>query len=130
MVYKPEEKKKMENLLEVFAQYTAQHQDFDIAYSDKTGYVRLIIAESADTIFFKIKDFNDLMDMFCMEIVADEVDKQLNEKPHLNNWDIDYDSIRRNLQKYIDQLDEANREQAATVANRYIYSRAISIYLP
>ena len=130
MVYTLEEKKKMDNLLAVFAEYTAQHEEFDIAYSDKTGYVRLIIAEHADAVFFKLENFDHLMEMFCMEVICAEVDKLQSQKPWLHNWDIDYTHIRSHMQCYIDRLDEAYRDQAEKILDRYIRDRAFSIRLP
>ena len=130
MVYTLEEKKKMENVLAVFAEYTASHSEFDVAYSDKTGYVRLIIAACADRFFFPLSDFNDLVNMFCMEIVSEEVESQLEMNPLLENQDVDYDSIRLRIQGYIDRLDKAYRAQAAEVADKHIFKRRMSPYLP
>ena len=130
MVYTPEEKKKMDNLLAVFADYVAGHTEFDVAYSDKTGYVRLIIDENAEQYFFPIADFDDLLDMFCMEIVCEEVDLLLSKDPSLCNQDVDYDMIRLRLQEYIDRMEEAYRPQAAQVVNRHILKSAMSPYIP
>lgn len=130
MVYTPAEKKKMDNALQVFADYTAAHTDFDIAYSDKTGYVRLIIAEHADHVFFPLSSFDELMDMFCMEIISEEVENQLEKNLHLTNKDVDYDSIRLRLQRYIEKMDKAYQAQAEKVVNMHFFKRAISPYLP
>lgn len=130
MVYTPEEKKKMDNVLHAFAEYTAANTEFDIAYSDKTGYVRLIIAEHADQVFFPLGGFDELVDMFCMEIVSEEVEKQLETNPLLENQDVDYDMIRLRLQGYIDAMEEAFHTQAAEVVNKHILKRAMSPYLP
>ncbi len=130
MVYTPEEKKKMDNVLQVFAEYTAAHTEFDVAYSDKTGYVRLIIAEHADQVFFPLSGFDDLVDMFCMEIVSEEVERQLEKNPLLENQDVDYDSIRLRLQGYIDRIEEAYQIQAVKAVDMYILKRALSPYLP
>lgn len=131
MVYTPEEKKRMDNVLQVFAEYTAAHTEFDIAYSDKTGYVRLIIAEGADQCYFPISGFDELMDMFCMEIVCDELQRQMEENPLLENRDVDYDAIRFRLQSYIDAMEEAYRSRAINVADAHILkSAAKNLYLP
>ncbi len=130
MVYTPEEKKKMDDALQAFAQYTAGHTDFDIAYSDKTGYVRLIVADCADQVFFPLGGFDDLMDMFCMEIISEEVENQLEKNLHLTNKDVDYDSIRLRLQRYIEKMDKAYQAQAEKVVNMHFFKRAISPYLP
>ncbi len=130
MVYTAEEKKRMDNVIQAFAEYTAASDEFDIAYSDKSGYVRLIIADCADQVFFHLSGFNQLMDMFCMEIVSEEVEKLLEENPFLNNEDVDYDAIRLRLQGYIDRMDDVYQEQAEKVTNRYIVNCAMSPLLP
>lgn len=130
MVYTPEEKRKMDNVIQAFAEYTAAHNEFDIAYSDNTGYVRLIIDAGADQCYFPLSGFDNLMDMFCMEIVSKEVENQLVRNPSLENKDVDYDSIRLRLQGYIDRMDEEIQIQAGKVANMYIFKRAMSPYLP
>ena len=130
MVYTPEEKRKMDNVIQAFAEYTAASTEFDIAYSDKTGYVRLIIDEGADRFFFLLHNFDDLVEMFCMEILSEEVEKQLEKNPTLENQDVDYDSIRLRIQYYIDRMQEENQLQAGKVANLHILRRAMSPYLP
>lgn len=130
MVYTQEEKKKMDNALQAFAEYTAASTEFDIAYSDKSGYVRLIIDEGADAVFFLLNGFEDLVDMFCMEIVSDEVKQKYDENPFLKNQDVDYDAIRLRLQTYIDKMEEAYQQQAMRVVNAYVLKCAMSPYLP
>lgn len=130
MLYTVEEKKKMDNVIQAFADYTAASKEFDIAYSDKTGYVRLIVAECADQVFFPLQGFEDLMDMFCMEFVFEGVKKQLENNPSLKNTDVDYDSIRLRLQGYIDAMEEDCKAQAEDVVNRYITNCAINPLVP
>ena len=130
MVYTQEEKKKMDNAIQVFAEYTAGHSEFDIAYSEKTGYVRLIIAEFADQIFFPLKDFDELMDMFCMEIISEEVKKQTENDPLLKNQDVDYVAIRSRLQSYIDKLEKSYQPQAMNVVDLHLLSNRMNMYLP
>lgn len=130
MVYTPEEKLKMDNVIQAFAEYTAASTEFDIAYSEKTGYVRLIIDECADSCFFPLSCFGELVDMFCMEIVSEEVRNQLEKNPFLDNQDVDYDMIRLRLQCYIDRMDEAYQTQTENRVNKYILKNAMSPYLP
>lgn len=130
MVYTSDEKKRMDNVLAAFADYTAASKEFDIAYSDKTGYMRLIIAECADQVFFPLQGFEDLMDMFCMEFVFEGVKKQLENNPSLKNTDVDYDSIRLRLQGYIDAMEEDCKAQAENVVNRYLINCAMNPLVP
>ncbi len=130
MVYTPEEKRKMENVLQAFAQYTASSPDFDMVYSEKVGYVRMITAECADAIYFVIDDFESLVDMFCMDIVADAVQTALHNDPDIENSDMDYDAIRAEIQVYIDRIDEKYRSQAEDIANRHILLDSCDPRLP
>lgn len=130
MVYTPEEKKKMDNVIQAFAEYTANHREFDIAYSDKSGYVRLIIAENADSCFFSLGSFDELMDMFCMELVSEEVERQCSKDPDLKNRDVDYDIVRRQIQDYISRMEPAYQKEAADLVNNYLLKRSLSPLLP
>ena len=130
MIYTQEEKKKMDNALQAFAEYTAASTEFDIAYSEKSGYVRLIIDEGADAVFFLLSGFEDLVDMFCMEIVSDEVKQKYDENPFLKNQDVDYDAIRLRLQNYIDKMEDVYQQQAMNVVNAHVLKCAMSPYLP
>lgn len=130
MVYTQEEKRKMENVLQAFAEYTAGNPDFDVVYSEKTGFVRLITAECADAIYFIMNDFESLVDMFCMDIIADAVQTALDHDPDIENCDIDYDAIRAEIQVYIDRIDEEYRSQAEDIANRHIMLDSLDPRLP
>ena len=69
MVYTPEEKKRMDALVKVFEGFIADSNEIDVVYSGKKGYVRLIVEESADSVYFPIKDFDDMLNMFMFEII-------------------------------------------------------------
>lgn len=71
MKYTSEEKCRMDRLLAVFADYVADSREFDIAYSDKTGYVRLIIDECADAVFFPLESYDEMLRMFVNDIHFD-----------------------------------------------------------
>lgn len=120
MVYTTEEKRKMDSVLAAFADYTAASKEFDIAYSDKTGYVRLIIEECADHVFFPLQSFEKLVEMFCMEFIFAEVNEMFSGGKYPENMEVDYDRVRFRIQRYIDVMDEDYREQAENAVNRYI----------
>lgn len=73
MVYTIEEKKKMDDIARVFSQYVADSREIDLAYTEKTGYIRLIIEEYADPVFFPIADAEDLLEMFIYDNFEDEL---------------------------------------------------------
>ncbi|MBQ8579999.1 MAG: hypothetical protein IJ448_04820 [Oscillospiraceae bacterium] len=100
MIYTVEEKHRMEQLLAAFSSYIFQSDEIDIAYSDKTGYVRLIIAEGADSVFFPIASFDDLLEMIIDDCLTDE-------EYRVNDYlGMDYDRVRRKLTPILSTLTE------------------------
>ena len=77
MVYTPEEKLRMDKVLEVFEDYIAESQEMDIAYAEKTGYVWLVVAESADWIYFPISGFDDLLEKLCVCVAMEEEERSI-----------------------------------------------------
>lgn len=73
MAYIPEERLRMAKLVKAFEGYIASNRDIDIAYAEKTGYVRLIVAEATDWLFFPIKNFDDMLEMFFYDVFSDEL---------------------------------------------------------
>lgn len=67
MVYTQEEKRRMDRLLAAFGDFVAQSDEIDVAYSDKSGYVRLIVADCADSIFFNYTDYDDMLRTFIFD---------------------------------------------------------------
>ena len=64
MVYAREEKERMDRLLAAFADYVESSDEMDVAYSPKSGYVRLITAEDADAVYFPIESYDAMLEMF------------------------------------------------------------------
>ena len=103
MIYSSEEKLRMDRLLATFSDYVAHSQDIDIAYSDKSGFVRLIIEECADTVFFPITSFDDMLSMFLGDFL-------LNEETRVQDYQcIDYDRLRCRLTPRLSGLGEDSR---------------------
>ena len=119
MVYTPEEKQRMDALLAAFSGYVRSNRDMDVAYSERSGYVRLITADHADTVYFLIEDFDDMLRMFCYDVVADEVDYALERDPELINRDMDYGVPYRRLRDILGTLD-GDREYALAKLEEFI----------
>lgn len=119
MVYTKNEKERMERLLDAFADFLADSTEIDIAYSDKSGYVRLIIDECADSVFFRIPSFDDLLRMFTMDVVYNEVNKAWDLDHNLTNQTMNYELPRKRMQDYVSALDE-DREYALSEIDKYI----------
>lgn len=52
MIYTQEEKAKMDALLEAFQSYVDDHDHYDVVYSKKAGYLRVITGANCDEIYF------------------------------------------------------------------------------
>ena len=72
MTYSQEEKAKMDVLLQAFQSYIDQNPHYDVLYSKKAGYLRVITGENCDTIYFPITGFVDMMRMFTDDFLSDE----------------------------------------------------------
>lgn len=98
MVYSPEEKGLMDDLLVAFEQHTRDDDYYDILYSPKIGFVKLILEED-DPYYFRIKDFDDLLDMFIYDYILVE---ESEAKTYLGT---DYDHLRQQLVPILSTLD-------------------------
>lgn len=120
MVYTPEEKGRMDQLLSAFTNYVAESDDIDIAYTEKIGYVRLIIAESADNLFFPLRNFDDMLQMFFFDILSDEVNLAFARNPKLTYRTMDYTTAYHRLRSFLGALG-ADREYALKELDNFIY---------
>lgn len=119
MVYTPEEKRRMDALMLAFADYVAQSTEIDVAWSDKSGYVRLIIDDCADSVFFLIENFDDMLQMFFYDILADEVAAALRRDPALTNRTMDYSVPYQRLKRIVNTMD-SDREYALKELDKFI----------
>ena len=72
MMYTQEEKAKMDTLLQAFRSYVDQREDYDILWSAKAGWLRVITGSNVDHIYFPITGFADMLRMFTDDFLADE----------------------------------------------------------
>lgn len=73
MIYTKEEKQRLDNLLEAFQGYIAGHKYFDVAYSDKLGFLCLDLCENQTILDeTKIETYDDLL-VFLFDEIADDV---------------------------------------------------------
>lgn len=105
MIYTQDEKTKMDILLEAFRSYVDSREDYDVLWSPKAGFLRVIIGESSDQVYFLIAGFADMMRMFTDDFLADEEERVGH---YLKR---DYDRVRSLLAPRLDAL-EAYREEA------------------
>ena len=71
MVYTAEEKKRIDNVLETFGDYIRQHKEFDIVYSDKSGYFRIWVKDMTVEAPYPIDSVETLLDELFLQISSD-----------------------------------------------------------
>ena len=71
--YTPEEKQKMDLLFSAFGEYIRTHTYFDIVYSEKLGYLRIVPDEKEDLVM-KVTGFADAASMLFWDFYSDEED--------------------------------------------------------
>ncbi len=104
MIYTQEEKEKMDALLQAFQSYIDQHEHYDVLYSKKAGYLRVITGEDCDTIYFPITGFADMMRMFTDDFLSDE-------EGHAGHYlKRDYDHVRSLMAPRLDALGDFRDE--------------------
>ena len=108
MKYVREEKTKMDILMQTFRSYVNQREDYDVLYSEKAGYLRVLTGESCDAIYFPIAGFADMLRMFVEDFLSDEEERVGNPLKQ------DYDHVRSLLMPRLDTLG-AYREEACRI---------------
>lgn len=73
MIYTLEEKLKLDNILRAFSSYIQANNYFDILYSDRIGYVRMVIDPDEEEEAIRIESAAHLLDVLFNEIINDIV---------------------------------------------------------
>ena len=128
MVYTPEEKLRMDKLLEVFEYYIAESQEMDIAYAPKTGYVWLVVAENADWVYFPVKGYDDLLEKLCSCMVMEEEERSVVSVGDYSM--VDTQRPRELLSARLHRLDE-NRGYALGKMEEYLarWSKQLACFM-
>ena len=113
MIYTQLEKEKMDALLEAFQSYVDAREDYDVVYSQKAGYLRVMVGESCDQIFFPITGFSDMMRMFADDFLSDE------EERTDNCLTLDYDRVRTLLLPRLDALGGCRAQAHAIMEDAF-----------
>ena len=71
MIYTAEEKKRIDNVLETFGDYIRQHEEFDIVYSDKSGYFRICVKDMTVEAPYPIDSIETLLNELFLQISSD-----------------------------------------------------------
>ena len=113
MKYTQEEKAKMDLVLEAFRSYIDGLDGYDVVYSQKAGYLRLIVDDSGEHIYFPIEGFEDMLRMLVDDHLHDE---EVRVEHFLK---LDYDRVRGLLIPRLDALGKY-REEAYAVMEKTI----------
>ena len=72
MVYTEAEKKKIDNILKAFSGFIKEQDYFDIVYSEKIGYVKLLVEMESEPPSV-IETAEEMLDTLCDEVISETV---------------------------------------------------------
>lgn len=116
MVYTALEKRKFENILNAFADFIREQDYFDIVYSEKMGYVQLLVKLKSEPPSV-IETAEEMIDMLCYEVISEAVFAPDNVSGHLTAK-AEAES-RSRLTSIIMQMEE-NQEYYLDYADKYV----------
>ena len=111
MRYTPEEKARMDRLMEIFGEYVQGSKTFEILYSEKVGFIYIDVFNDKPQGFDWIDDYEDLCENLCNEIMNDVRDLKL-VGDHGSCWSspVEIEEARRRITGYLDRIaDEEDR---------------------
>lgn len=77
MVYTAEIKKQLDNIMEAFADYIRRQSYFDILYSEKAGYLRIIAEAPDDEAPMRIDTPDELLETLIDDMADDVIEQRL-----------------------------------------------------
>jgi len=128
MKYTQEEKQRMDRVVAAFSDYLENGATFDVAYSDCSGFVKLIDDEGSEQYYFHIDNLQDLLRMFFHEMGLDAVSAALRKNPNLTVKEMDYGVLRPQLYPILGKLGE-DKEYAIDLLEQDIRMWENSKYL-
>lgn len=96
MIYTPEEKQKIEELIEIFQDYLQHMEDYEILYSNKVGYLWLVTADNADYIYFPVESRDEFLSSLVSSVIFD------NQTP--DETFVDYDAVHHFFLTQLEKL--------------------------
>ena len=106
MVYRKDEKEKMALLLKIFQCFIREQWYFDIVYSEKLGYLRIVPGgETADDQVFRIPDFDTLLKTLADDMIFERMRASQRFAPSLQ----DLEAVRCLWERKLCFTQEENR---------------------
>ena len=107
MFYSSEEKKKIENVMEIFSSYIAKEPRIDVIFSPKFGYLVLVLAEGEDEQIIQIETHDELIWRLIWEISLAVRNLELDGEQMLPNL---YPSEVKEMRRWVgDLLEQSNK---------------------
>ena len=107
MFYSSEEKKKIENVIEIFSSYIAKGPRIDVIFSPKFGYLVLVLAEGEDEQIIQIETHDELIWRLIWEISLAVRNLELDGEQMLPNL---YPSEVKEMRRWVgDLLEQSNQ---------------------
>ena len=116
MVYTEAEKKKIDNILKAFSGFIKEQDYFDIVYSEKMGYVKLLVEMESEPVSV-IATAEEMLHTLCDEVISETVFSPQNPS-HRLTAEVEAES-RNRLMAIIMQIQE-DREYYLDYAAQYI----------
>lgn len=119
--YLPKEKEKMDAILKAFNSYICEHHYFDILYSEKCGYVYVVIVDPDFPVF--LKDSSDLLSRLFMNVSYDVIALHMNASYKTDDLSPEEAAeVRRRLLVFIESLDPDIKEFCVKKMDEYLSS--------
>lgn len=107
MFYSSEEKKKIENVMEIFSSYIAKEPRIDVILSAKFGYLVLVLAKGEDEQIIQIETHDELIWQLIWEISLAVRNLELDGEHMLPNL---YPSEVKEMRRWVgDLLEQSNQ---------------------
>ena len=127
MRYTPEEKNRMDQLLEIFGECIRSSKAFEIVYLEKVGFIYFSLAKDKPESFDWIDDYEDLCEILCSEIMHDVRDLKLAGcHSSYKSFPEEIEEARSRIISYLDQIaDDKDRAFCFNVMNDFLDESAI-----
>ena len=124
MIYTAETKQKMDSIMEAFAEYIQEQSYFDILYSEKVGYIR-IIAEMPEAESPMVIETPDSLVETIIGDVADDLIAEKLRKPLPEDEDLPEERKAEIYQQIIESVGRIgeDREHYLDLARNYCQNR-------
>jgi len=107
MIYLPDEKQRLDNILGAFHDYISNHTFFDIVYSDKIGYFRIQVHDPDGEGLAVIHSVDKLLDVLFNEVINDIRFDGKNEEHYSSKLsEVETEEARRRITEKLKNLGE------------------------